>query len=321
MQLPAQPNSWFLVGRAVDLRRGPLAIDLPDRRLVAFRAASGRVAVLDAHCAHLGADLSAGDVIGESLRCPFHSWQYNADGRCVGVPCGELPEFARQRSYPVAVRHGLVFAFPAERPAFPLPFFDGEDPANYVAARPVHFTAECDWTLIAANGFDCQHLAPVHGRELTGGATVDCPHPFARRIRYRTRVTGTTVTDRLLRWLVGHTVAVSITSWAGSLVVVTANFRRTTSRMIFSIRPLEERTQFAMIVFAHRGPLGLVSLPLRRRFSRAFIESDLRKLRGARFNPHSLVPADRLLAEYYDWLLGLGDAPARNGTLPARTTP
>lgn len=310
MRLPAQPNSWFLVGRVDDLRRGPRGVELPDRRLVAFRTASGRVGVLDARCAHLGADLSAGDVCGESLRCPFHSWLYDANGRCTGIPSGDPPEFARQRAYPVVVRHGLVFAFPAERPTFPLPFFDGESPDDYVAARPIHFTAECDWTLIGANGFDCQHLAPVHGRELTGNATVDCPHPFARRIRYRTRVTGTTAADRLLRWLVGHTVAVSITSWAGGIMVVTADFRRAASRMIFSVRPLGGRAQFAMVAYARRGPLGLLSLPVRRRLSRAFIDGDLGKLRGARFSPHSLVAADRPLAEYYDWLVSLSAADA-----------
>ena len=51
-----------------------------------FRAADGTVSVLDDLCAHRGARLSAGAVDDDCVRCPYHSWSYAGDGRCVDIP-------------------------------------------------------------------------------------------------------------------------------------------------------------------------------------------------------------------------------------------
>src|SRR6185503_16292982 len=79
-RFPAYPASWYLFGRASDLRDKPVPKRMLGRDLVAYRAASGRVAVLDARCSHLGANLGYGRVTGEHIECPFHGWKYGADG-------------------------------------------------------------------------------------------------------------------------------------------------------------------------------------------------------------------------------------------------
>jgi hypothetical protein len=71
---PASPAAWYLFCPADDLRRGPVSKRLLSRHLVAFRTASGEFAVLEARCAHLGADLGCGEVVGETIQCPFHHW-------------------------------------------------------------------------------------------------------------------------------------------------------------------------------------------------------------------------------------------------------
>lgn len=77
--------------------------------LVAFRTASGRAHVLDAHCVHLGAHLGDGKVIGETLRCPFHGWCYAGSGACTQIPfTDEIPDGARLHAYPVCERNGVV---------------------------------------------------------------------------------------------------------------------------------------------------------------------------------------------------------------------
>src|SRR5258708_26549771 len=107
---PAFPASWYLFCESRRLRNGPLSQRVLGRQLVAFRTASGRVAVMDAHCAHLGADLGCGTVVGETIQCPFHAWRYGADGVCGFIPnAAEIPPFARLRTYPVEERHGYVF--------------------------------------------------------------------------------------------------------------------------------------------------------------------------------------------------------------------
>ena len=49
--------------------------------MVAWRAQSGRLTVMDAYCEHLGAHLGyGGHVEGEVIQCPFHGWQWNQRG-------------------------------------------------------------------------------------------------------------------------------------------------------------------------------------------------------------------------------------------------
>src|SRR5436190_4000109 len=121
---PKFPASWYLFTQIDELRKGPLTKTILGRRLVAFRTESGRVTVLEAQCSHLGADLGRGDVVGETIRCPFHHWRFGCDGQCEEIPSSrEIPAFARQAGYPVGLGHGLVFFFNGPEPLFPLPFF------------------------------------------------------------------------------------------------------------------------------------------------------------------------------------------------------
>src|SRR5215471_9225278 len=111
---PAFPVSWYFFGAVVELKPGPVTRELFGQRLVAFRTESGKVAVLDARCSHLGTDLGRGCVVGEAIRCPYHHWEFGTDGRCTHIPASaEIPAFARQRVFPVAQRLGYFFVFNA----------------------------------------------------------------------------------------------------------------------------------------------------------------------------------------------------------------
>src|SRR5437763_17168215 len=83
---PAYPASWYLFGPARNLRRGPVTKTVLGQPVVAFRTESGRLAVMDARCSHLRADLGRGRVVGDRVRCPSHGGEYGADGRCPGRP-------------------------------------------------------------------------------------------------------------------------------------------------------------------------------------------------------------------------------------------
>src|SRR5215213_4758749 len=83
---PTYPVAWYLFGESAELAGRPVSKELLGRRLVAFRTASGKIAVLDAHCSHLHADLGNGCVEGETIQCPYHHWRYGIDGQCVHIP-------------------------------------------------------------------------------------------------------------------------------------------------------------------------------------------------------------------------------------------
>jgi phenylpropionate dioxygenase-like ring-hydroxylating dioxygenase large terminal subunit len=109
------PNGWFAVDWSRELREGDVKpIHYFGEDLVLFRTRSGVARVLDAFCPHLGAHLGhGGRVMAETVRCPFHGWQYDgASGQCTHIPyCERIPPQARVRSWDVQEKNGLVFVW------------------------------------------------------------------------------------------------------------------------------------------------------------------------------------------------------------------
>jgi nitrite reductase/ring-hydroxylating ferredoxin subunit len=313
-RFPPYPAAWYLFGTAGELRRRPLSRSLLGRRLVAFRTSSGRLVAMEARCSHLGADLGRGQIAGEAIRCPFHYWAYGPDGRCLQVPgTRNIPSFARQSCYPVVERHGFLFIFNGSEALFPLPFFFDADPVDFAAGRPFRFVADCPWYLLAANGFDGAHFQAVHDRTLLRAPEVDCPAPYARRIRYLAQVTGQSVFDRLIRRFAGQIVDVSITSWGGPFILVTGFFRWVQSYILIATRPLgDDRTLVEVIVFARRRSHSLVAalldplgLWVRRCFTHGFMQDDIDLLQGIRYNPGRLTAGDELMMDFWNWVCAL----------------
>ena len=111
-QFPTYPVAWYLFGESRELGEKPLSKDLLGRRLVAFRTASGSVAVLDARCSHLRADLGNGCVVGETVQCPYHHWRYGADG-CFRIACRGVRVALFRRGdvlHAASALHGAGFA-------------------------------------------------------------------------------------------------------------------------------------------------------------------------------------------------------------------
>lgn len=303
------PPSWYLFCESRRLRQGPFSKRILGRQLVAFRTASGRAVVMDAHCAHLGADLGLGTVIGETIQCPFHNWRYGVDGVCTSIPnSSHIPSFACLRAYPVEERHGYLFFFNGSEPLFPLPFFLGAEPRDYEAGKLFSYVADCTWYMNSAHAFDRQHFAAVHDRELLGPPVIDCPAPFARRNSYTAKVVGHTVFDRLLRVGAGRTVKITLTIWGGTFAVITSDFERVPSGFLLVMEPLEDgRTLCHGIVLARRAPALLRPLQLwvRRLFTFGYLKEEARRLRSTRYNPGSLGPIDQDMIDFFNWVATL----------------
>lgn len=111
MKLNMKPTGWFQIGWSAEIAPGgvkPLRYFGSD--LVAFRDDRGDLAVMDAHCKHLGAHLGFGGKVQDNcIVCPYHGWSWAKDGSNARIPYQDEPTKAKLRTWFVIERHGLIF--------------------------------------------------------------------------------------------------------------------------------------------------------------------------------------------------------------------
>ena len=134
---------------------------------VLFRDASLAWGLLDRQCPHRGADLSFGRAEGDGLRCPFHGWKFDVSGRCLETPAepaaSRMCDRVRQRSYPVLVRSGIIFAWLGGEGATPPPF-PGFDCFAAPASHTFAFKGlwQANWLQAFEVGIDPAHPSFLH---------------------------------------------------------------------------------------------------------------------------------------------------------------
>ena len=116
---------WQPVARSDEVKDVPVAITIFDENLIVFRDKSGNPGLVYPRCMHRGTNLIYGKIETNGIRCPYHGWLFDTQGRCLEMPCepeNKLRAKIRQPWYPVLERYGLVFTYmgPAEKqPLFP----------------------------------------------------------------------------------------------------------------------------------------------------------------------------------------------------------
>ena len=193
-----------------------------------------------------------------------------------------------------------------------MPFFEGVEHTELIAARPFEFIVEVPWHLVGANGFDTQHFRCAHDRAMVGEPVLDSRSLFSMRVTARFRVSGTAPLDALTRWVSGNEVEMAVENWGGNLVLVTARFSRTTTYGLVSFLPRRDGTTLLRDIVwirKRRGVLGRLFDPfdaaIRRLFIREFVRSDVERSFGIRFQPSRMIDADKMLVDYLAWLQGI----------------
>ena len=158
---------WQPVAFARELSGAPLRTRILGEDLVVFRDQSGRTGLLHLHCAHRGTSLEFGIPVARGLRCCYHGWVFDVDGRCLetpGEPQGSrLHERVWQGAYPTHEFGGLVFAYlgpPDRRPSFPR--YDSYDVPGYTLMPAAKFELPCNWLQVKDNSMDPVHTAFLH---------------------------------------------------------------------------------------------------------------------------------------------------------------
>ena len=80
-------TGWFPVARSADVGTTPLPVGAAGQAYVVLRLRPGaEVTALSARCPHRLVPLAAATVVDGRVQCPYHGWQFNAEGRCVEIP-------------------------------------------------------------------------------------------------------------------------------------------------------------------------------------------------------------------------------------------
>jgi Rieske 2Fe-2S family protein len=170
-------SQWFCIGRISRFEEAGSyeTIDVAGESVIVVRSSAGLRAHLNL-CRHRGSRLLCGSgTLRGAIRCPYHGWAYDTDGRLIATPFVEesaLPPEVR-RLHPVGIDTWGGFAFvrlecPAE--AAPLVQQLGDAPqrvANYALDRlrtgsSLRYDVRANWKVILENYNECYHCAGVH---------------------------------------------------------------------------------------------------------------------------------------------------------------
>ena len=80
---------WHPVGLVSDANDIPRKVRVLGEDLILFRYRLGHAGLLHARCCHRGTTLYYGKVEDDGIRCCYHGWKFDAEGRCLEQP-GEV---------------------------------------------------------------------------------------------------------------------------------------------------------------------------------------------------------------------------------------
>ena len=165
----SHPDFWYPIAWSEEVKAGAMiARRYAGEPVAVVRAKDGSLFALENRCAHRQVPLTHGVVNGCTVKCGYHGWSYNAEGKCIDVPYlgrERLPNGVK--SYPCHEVDGLIFIFPG-------------DPALADARRPKALGAKADgqyktrqlnrevaahYTFMHENLFDMNHQF-LHRRQM-----------------------------------------------------------------------------------------------------------------------------------------------------------
>jgi 5,5'-dehydrodivanillate O-demethylase len=168
-------KSWQPAFIAADLKPGWIrTVRVMGEEIALYRSVAGNAHAVGARCAHRGLLLSTGMVDGEGIRCAYHGWKYDADGRCVAQPAEpKLIENVCIPGYPVHEYLGLIFIYMGGDAPPPPPRYEPFEQSGIVAT----FRLDCPWNYFhhLENAVDETHLAFLHDRSVYSAVNFAVP--------------------------------------------------------------------------------------------------------------------------------------------------
>jgi len=202
---------WHPIGLAADAAGVPRPVRVLGEDLILFRDGKGRAGLVYPRCCHRGTTLYYGRIEAEGIRCCYHGWLFDVEGRCLDQPCepdgGRHRGSARQPWYPVQERYGLIFAYlgpPEKKPVLPrYDILETLGPGEFIDADDTSIGSggpalvPCNWLQHFENIMDPFHVPILHGS--FSGVQFTAQMGLMPKVDFATTPRGTmTVQDRIL---------------------------------------------------------------------------------------------------------------------------
>jgi phenylpropionate dioxygenase-like ring-hydroxylating dioxygenase large terminal subunit len=142
----------------------PIRILMLGEQLIAFRDTNGKVGLIQNNCPHRGASLFFGRNEEAGLRCVYHGWKFDVEGRCIDMPNepaeSDFKSKVKAVAYPTQERGGIVWAYlgPRSTPP-PLPDLEGN---MLPGAQAWAYQQSANWFQILEGHIDTAHVSFLH---------------------------------------------------------------------------------------------------------------------------------------------------------------
>ena len=161
-------NVWYYALPSQHLKVEALKpLEILGEPIVFFRNQDGKVAAIRNICPHRGIPLSYGQVVGDTVECPYHGWKFNGSGVCTEIPslcadqeldCSKI----KIKSYFIEEKQGNIWIFMGDKDfdlklAPPIPemkSFAGDKLPNFIEVTS--FPCHLDHAVIGL-------MDPAHG--------------------------------------------------------------------------------------------------------------------------------------------------------------
>lgn len=176
-------GGWICVGRAEEIPEPGdyLVRDLAGESIFIVRNRGGEVRAFYNVCAHRGTrlldDEPACGHVNKVVKCPYHAWSYDLDGRLVGTPNVDEDEFFERADYPlhgvaVGTYAGFLFVNLSDEPGdLVASLREGtESITNFERYRMdelrvghrIVYEVAANWKIVVENFNECLHCPTIH---------------------------------------------------------------------------------------------------------------------------------------------------------------
>lgn len=168
------PTGWFQIGWSDEITAGEVKLlRYFGTQIVLWRDEIGELHANHPTCMHLGANLGVkGSVRGDRLVCPWHGWEWHADGSNAFIPHSSQtckPRVRLKKIWQVKEWYGCIIVWHDlldRDPLWDVPGIDDLDHGNYYpfgSHNRTSWTIKAHPQMVMENGVDAFHIPFIHG--------------------------------------------------------------------------------------------------------------------------------------------------------------